>query len=273
LPRIGRSRLNLIARREKSIMSDPLTNRFRPHVEGLEEREVPSATVSLRGGVLRIRGSRGADKVTVAYQGGRVVVRQGGTQAKSSGFATSAVNRLVFQGLAGNDSFVNNTNVPATVSTGSGNNFVQTLTGQDTITTGTGLNQILAALGDQVPAANGRNVVVLQQIVIFPGGNNLGGFSTQNGLTGQNTLSPIGTTADSLTGVNSNLGTGFNNGLGTGITGTVPTTAGIVNVFGGSQSGTSGFGSTGANLVPASGSFPTLNSGSLMGVPGSGNFL
>jgi hypothetical protein len=239
-------------------MSDPLTNRFRPHVEGLEEREVLSATVSLRGGVLHIRGSKGPDKVTVAYQGGRIVVRQPGPQAKSSGFATAGVNRIVFQGQAGNDTFINDTNVPAIVSTGSGNNFVTTLTGQDVITTGAGINQVLAALGDVVPATNGRTVVVIQQITIFPVGNTFNGFTTTNALSpfGFNesfSTGTLGTFSSPSTGINAGLGTGFN-GLAT------PTSAGVLNGFPGSPFGLSGVTSTGVPLTSPNG---TVSMGTL----------
>jgi hypothetical protein len=242
-------------------MSDPLTRKVRPRVEGLEEREVPSATVWLRDGVLHVRGTSGPDKVTVAYRGGRIVVRQPGSRAKAAGFAIPGVNRIVFQGLAGNDTFVNSTNVPAIVSTGSGNNFVSTLTGQDTITTGAGFNQLFAALGDQVPATNGSTVVLLQQSVFFPIGN-----TAIISLPGQNTLIPFGGSGASFTngvpGTTTPLGNSFTNGLGT-----LPTTAGIGTFLPGNQFGITNVASTGAPLVSPSGSgFPTVTSG-LLGAP------
>lgn len=117
------------------------SRRYRPEsrliVESLEGRIVLAASIGFdaRQGVLSIMGSDGDDAALVGKQGSNIVASlttSTGTITKS--VPASQVRSLSFSGLAGNDSFTNNTNVSCKADGGLGN---------DTLRGGTGVDQLL----------------------------------------------------------------------------------------------------------------------------------
>lgn len=109
-------------------MSTRARRRHRPeshlHVESLEGRLVLAASVGLdRFGTLRITGSQSDDSVTVNVQRSRVVVTQTGAAAKA--FGLGRVRSIAFSGMAGNDSFTNNTAIRCVADGGAGNDTLR----------------------------------------------------------------------------------------------------------------------------------------------------
>src|SRR5262245_66343015 len=131
---------------------------FRPRVEALELREMPA--IALNAGVLSIVGSDQADMARVTYDDRgtlnirddriRVTLEQPGAastavynlyrQVQSQPLVRweQAVTRITFTGGAGDDTFVNNTILPAEADGGSGNDVLTGGTGSDVLTGGAG---------------------------------------------------------------------------------------------------------------------------------------
>jgi Ca2+-binding RTX toxin-like protein len=140
--------------------------------------------ISLAGGVLTIKGTDLNDAVEVRYVeevGGGVsaaptdfirVTLSNPTGDRVEFFHTASVDSIEFFGYAGNDVFTNATFVGATISGGSGNDFLNSGFGNDVIEGGPG--------SDAVFAGDGHDFVVGG-----PGNDNLNGGNGNDHLIGE----------------------------------------------------------------------------------------
>jgi Ca2+-binding RTX toxin-like protein len=111
---------------------------------------VVPAGVTLQDGQLNIEGTVGSDAVFVNQSATQVTVRFNGLD---SAFAASAVSRIRFVGLFGNDLFVNTTALPSTGLGGDGNDRLVGGSGLDTFDGGPGVDILNGRAGDD--ALNG----------------------------------------------------------------------------------------------------------------------
>lgn len=125
----------------------------RLHCESLEGRIVLTAGVALdpSTGVLGITGGDSADVATVRYDGTKVVAtltNAVGTTTRS--YASSDVKSIAFSGLAGDDSFTNNTAIPSTALGGAGNDTLRGGSGNDKLMGGDGNDKLQGNKGDDI---------------------------------------------------------------------------------------------------------------------------
>jgi uncharacterized delta-60 repeat protein len=95
--------------------------------------------VSLLGGVLAVRGTSGADTITVAASGGNVVLTRNGTQTT---YPASQVGKINVDALGGNDTITVSVDLRATINGRAGNDKITTADGHDVITAGDGNDTI-----------------------------------------------------------------------------------------------------------------------------------
>jgi uncharacterized protein YkwD len=124
-------------------------NKVRLTVERLEGRELLAGSV-LSAGVLTIRGTARADRVTVnALAGGAVRVRASGGFSEAANYA--GVNRIVFVGGAGRDVFTNHTSIASRAVGGPDDDVLIGGAGNDTLLGGGGF--------DRLAGGGGRNTL------------------------------------------------------------------------------------------------------------------
>jgi len=129
----------------------PASFRFRPLLEAMETRDLPSGGISLVGNIVHIRGTPVADEAVVRIDGGRtadptddqVIVRlshNGHIHRKE--FALPDVSRVTFVGGQGNDRFQDFTPLPSVARCVKGQD---TLIGgqEDTLLGGRGNNTLI----------------------------------------------------------------------------------------------------------------------------------
>lgn len=131
---------------------------FRPLVQHLEDRTVPTVSVSLSGGgVLSIVGNAAADNVKVAQVGAKIRV-QDLTTGVTKVFAANKVEVVKFQGNAGNDKFVSSVNKDVIAGGGAGNDAITTAGGEDTIDGGAGDDVLTGGAGaDELTGGPGND--------------------------------------------------------------------------------------------------------------------
>src|SRR5205807_1778443 len=106
-------------------------------VERLQDRIVPSSSpVSLHSHTLVIQGTGGADHVTVSQAHGKLTVVD---DHRKFSFPAAQVKMIVFNGRAGDDTFLNNTAIGAVADGGAGN---------DRLTGGSGNDVLRGSSGD-----------------------------------------------------------------------------------------------------------------------------
>lgn len=113
-----------------------------PSLENLIERITPSINPVVSGNTLTLEGSAGRDQVVVFFDqtnGNKLTVRVTG---QADTVINSSINSIVFNGNAGNDVFINTTNIAATASGGTGNDVLSSGAGDDVLRGGAG-NDIL----------------------------------------------------------------------------------------------------------------------------------
>jgi hypothetical protein len=122
-----------------------------PVVQSLEERRLMSA-VSISGGVLTFTGGSSADSLSVSINGyGNVEYSYSLGSTPSSGVTTQTINRIEFQGYGGNDTFSNDTSIPAKAWGGSG---------ADTLSGGSGKDSLHGESGnDLIHGGSGNDVI------------------------------------------------------------------------------------------------------------------
>jgi len=123
---------------------------FRPNLESLDNRLVPSTTVAssvtVVNGVLRIVGTTGADTISVSQEGSNYVVRETGQADRLFRVGSITAGKVTFEGSASNDRFDNFTSL-ATVANGGG--------GSDIITGGSGNDVLQGGIGADYLYGNG----------------------------------------------------------------------------------------------------------------------
>jgi hypothetical protein len=117
-------------------------------------------------GVVTVTGSSAGDTGSATMSGTSVVVTRG---AFSVTYAASALQRIVFDGLDGDDTFINLTSVPSTLNGGPGN---------DTLRGGAGPDLLVGDFGDDTLLGEGGDDVILGS----------GGHDTLNGGDGADNL-------------------------------------------------------------------------------------
>lgn len=142
----------------------------RLHMEALEDRTLLSSTASLTSaGQLQIRGTGANDNVEVRATATTVSVLDGGRIIAN--VAKARVQSIRFQGMAGNDRFVNQTTIPVTAYGNSGN---------DVLIGGRGAERFDGGAGNDRLFGNGGNDV----LVGGPGVDHLYGGAGMDGLMG-----------------------------------------------------------------------------------------
>jgi hypothetical protein len=169
-------------------MTSPDTARTscaRPRVEPLEARNLLAPLVSLDpgAGVLTINAPRQGVQATVNSVGPDVVVGLAGKGISDvEVFDSSLVRQLVFHGGRGNDTFVNNTLLPAVAVAGTGNDVLQGGAGTNTLIGGTGRDTLIAGSGTTwLEGGTGKNT-----LVVVPGTTTYKLGSKQNKVTFRN---------------------------------------------------------------------------------------
>jgi hypothetical protein len=126
-----------------------------PHlgVESLEGRIVLAAGIGHDRGsrVLSIVGSAGNDVAEVRQQGANVVVSLASATGRFSRTVPAAqVSRVVFAGLAGNDTFTNQAAIPSRADGGAGADILRGGRGVDELIGGDGNDRLLGDAGNDV---------------------------------------------------------------------------------------------------------------------------
>jgi Ca2+-binding RTX toxin-like protein len=131
---------------------------FRPMIEALEDRSVPSATAA--SGTLTITGASASESVTVSFilhfpfsYRYRVSETVGATTTVTE-FPTSQVQRVQCSLLEGNDAFTNNTSLPSTVYGGGGADDLRGGSGNDTLFGGGGNDTLRGGAGNDTLNGN-----------------------------------------------------------------------------------------------------------------------
>ncbi|NBW87023.1 MAG: calcium-binding protein, partial [Planctomycetia bacterium] len=110
----------------------------------------------VRQGVLSVVGGDGDDVAVIGKQGANIVASlttSTGTFSKS--VPASGVRYLAFSGLAGNDSFTNNTGVPSKAEGGAGNDTLRGGSANDLFVGGDGRDTLLGNGGDDALSGGG----------------------------------------------------------------------------------------------------------------------
>lgn len=126
-----------------------------PHlgVEGLEGRIVLAAGIGHDRGsrVVSIVGSAGNDVAEIRQQGENIVVSLSSAAGRFSRTVPAAqVSRVVFTGLAGNDTFTNQTAIASRAEGGAGADILRGGSGVDELLGGGGSDQLLGNAGSDV---------------------------------------------------------------------------------------------------------------------------
>src|SRR5262245_17444476 len=145
----------LILRTRPKPQTRPSRNTFRPAVELLESREVPSvSSLSFSGSTLVIRADNADTSVSVKLSynvktaQNYVVVSEAGT-GRSWSYAAGTVSQIEFQGGAGNDRFVNNvSSLPVSAYGAGGNDYLEGRNAADYFFGGAGNDTLIGNGGD-----------------------------------------------------------------------------------------------------------------------------
>lgn len=121
-------------------------------IESVEDRRLMAADVALTsGGVIEITGTDQNDVAHVAISNEdtiRVTTASGASAAEVYDFERSAVNKIVFEGLGGDDAFDNATDVRSVATGGEGNDFLAGGDLRDHLYGGKGSDTILGRGGN-----------------------------------------------------------------------------------------------------------------------------
>src|SRR4051812_9661153 len=138
-------------------------NRTRPSLVQFESRTNPSG-ISFTNGNLVVDGTAAADTIRVYFYGTdatRVAaVLQTGGVTQSKIFSRALVKSVTLNGNAGNDTILNDTNIPVSSTGGVGNDSIWGGSGNDTITGDAGDDMLVGRGGsDVVDGGDGNDQV------------------------------------------------------------------------------------------------------------------
>ena len=130
--------------------------------ESLENRQLLSATASLVGGEIQIRGTNANDVTEVTSEKGIVRVNTfNGTEHVTASFARGRVTGIAFWGYRGNDNFTNATNIPLRAYGHDGDDVLVGGSGNDVLYGGRGLDTITGSEGnDWVDGQDGNDFLM-----------------------------------------------------------------------------------------------------------------
>jgi len=132
-----------------------------PSLENLTERITPSVTVGGNGTSLDINGTAGRDWVVVfrdQSNSGQLTVRFNGHNTPVNN--PSAITNITFNGQAGNDVFINTTELAVTAHGGAGNDLLVGGSGNDQLFGESGNDRIFGGAGDDtINVGSGINAV------------------------------------------------------------------------------------------------------------------
>ncbi len=164
---------------------DSMKRNQKPNLESLEGRKLLTQNVlsTLANGTLAIVGTNQADSIRVSNPSPTTVQLDIKGQVSQT-FSSTAVTKLVVNGLNGNDSIINLTQIPSVIvdgngdnyidtglpsqlgtgandviQVGNGNNVIQDSGGTDTFKLGNGNNVLFSYGTDNIVAGNGNNVL------------------------------------------------------------------------------------------------------------------
>jgi hypothetical protein len=143
----------VISRRSRRQRARKALRGFFPGAEQLEGRVVLAAGIGFdqSSRTVTIVGSEGGDVAEVRQQGGNVVVSLDAASGRfSRTIAVAAVERIMFTGLAGNDSFTNASGIPSRASGGPGIDVLRGGGGTDELLGGGGNDQLFGGGGHDV---------------------------------------------------------------------------------------------------------------------------
>jgi len=121
---------------------------FRPQLENLEDRRLLDAGISFSAGVVTITGTDAADRAVVTQRRGNLTVMLSGGVSATRTFHRSEVKRIVFDGQAGDDVFVNLSSFRALALGGAGNDLLIGGRGNDILVGGAGDDTLIGGAGD-----------------------------------------------------------------------------------------------------------------------------
>lgn len=134
---------------------------FRPRLEGLEHRDVPS-TVVLEDRVLTIYGTDGPDDASVSIFQGDLLFREKTSpgQGRVRFYDLDQIDRVVFHGYGDNDEFENKTAIPSTLNGGDGADILTGGGGADILTGGGGADILTGGGGaDALYGGSGNDIL------------------------------------------------------------------------------------------------------------------
>lgn len=135
----------------------------RPQVEGLEERQLMTGSMTLSSaGLLRIEGTNLNDTALVQTINDRVYISlQSGDGTRRVGYApTSMVKTILFNGNAGADSFFNRTSIDTEAHGGSGDDMLFGGFGQNTLHGDAGMDILVGnAANDSLHGGDGQDLL------------------------------------------------------------------------------------------------------------------
>ncbi len=136
---------------------------FKPLLEGLEDRSVPSATL-LNNGELVINQSNGNDTAVVTQVAGPLGLQFVRVQETISGVAQPVrqffapfVHHITYNGFAGNDRFDNQTSIKCTAFGGAGNDYLAGGHNDDVLVGGDGNDEMHGREGNDWMYGNDGN--------------------------------------------------------------------------------------------------------------------
>jgi hypothetical protein len=141
------------SRRSRQARASTSPRGFSLGAERLEVRVVLTAGISFdqSSRIVTIVGSEGGDVAEVQQQGGNVVVSLNAASGRlSRTLAVASVGRIVFTGLAGNDTFTNASGIPSRASGGPGIDVLRGGGGTDELLGGGGNDQLFGGGGNDV---------------------------------------------------------------------------------------------------------------------------
>ncbi len=146
-------------------------NRGRLSLQQLESRKLMAADFGLAGSTLAIQGSPMDDVAEVYLESDRVIVKVSTYDdsgqvvgEKEDNFAVDAIDRIVFEGIGGDDLLVNDSPIAAVARGGAGNDTLMGGTGNDLLVGGIGDDLILSGGGDDLILAGPGDDVAIETI-------------------------------------------------------------------------------------------------------------
>jgi Ca2+-binding RTX toxin-like protein len=133
---------------------------FRPQLEDLEDRRLLAAGISFSGGVVTITGTDAADRAVVTQRRGNLTVTLSGGASATQTFHRSDVKRIIFDGGAGDDVFVNLSSVRALALGGDGNDLLIGGRANDILIGGAGNDILIGGRGnDRLMGGDGNDTL------------------------------------------------------------------------------------------------------------------